>query len=163
MVKIVECQQQHFHALSYSLSPEQAKFTALPSVWFADLNAKKPWKAFSILSDDEPVGFFVLDQGEDRQKYSDNPQAVLLRSMSIHPDFQGLGIAKQALSHQRLMPLLLHHFPSSHEIVLGVNHLNQRAYAFYLTCGFKHTQRELMGIRGKQYILSLDFSICKHS
>lgn len=105
----------------------------------------------------------MLDQGEDRQKYSDNPQAVLLRSMSIHPDFQGLGIAKQALSHQRLMPLLLHHFPSSHEIVLGVNHLNQRAYAFYLACGFKHTQRELMGIRGKQYILSLDFSICKHS
>lgn len=52
MVKIVECQQQHFRALSYSLSPEQAKFTALPSVWFADLNAKKPWKAFSILSDD---------------------------------------------------------------------------------------------------------------
>lgn len=40
MVKIVECQQQHFRALSYSLSPEQAKFTALPSVWFADLNAK---------------------------------------------------------------------------------------------------------------------------
>lgn len=68
MVKIVECQQQHFHALSYSLSPEQAKFTALPSVWFADSNAKKPWKAFSILSDDEPVGFFVLYLGRGLAK-----------------------------------------------------------------------------------------------
>ncbi len=68
MVKIVECQQQHFRALSYSLSPKQAKFTALPSVWFADLNAKKPWKAFSILSDDEPVGFFCVRSGRGSAK-----------------------------------------------------------------------------------------------
>ncbi|EJS91110.1 hypothetical protein AAUPMC_05652, partial [Pasteurella multocida subsp. multocida str. Anand1_cattle] len=84
----------------FIIAKNKLNLLRFPSVWFADLNAKKPWKAFSILSDDEPVGFFVLDQGEDRQKYSDNPQAVLLRSMSIHLIFRDSALQNSLISSE---------------------------------------------------------------
>ena len=128
--------------LNYTLPPEQIPFTALPRQVFERLNARNAagdFNAFpiSILWKDQVVGMFVLDKGEDLQLWTDNPNAFFLRSLSINPDYQQKGIAKQAM-------LLLPHFIGTHfasfgigEIVLGVNMNNTIAKRLYSQIGFR--------------------------
>lgn len=128
--------------LMYELPPEQIPFTALPRQVFERLtarNAAGDFDAFpiSILWKDQAVGMFVLDKGKDLQLWTDNPNAFFLRSLSINPEYQQKGIAKQAM-------LLLPHFISTHfaslgidEIVLGVNMNNSIAKRLYSQIGFR--------------------------
>lgn len=142
----------HQAALDYTLDDVQTQFTALPALWFDDDAATH--RRITILQHDEPVGFFVLDSGNDRADYSDNRNALLLRSMSVAPAHQGKGIARAALAADVLHPFARAEFPQADEIVLGVNHANTAAIALYRTCGFADTGRTHMGLRGLQYIFS---------
>lgn len=128
--------------LSYQLPPEQAAFTALPGTVFeriAARNAQGDHSAIpiSILLQDRAIGLFVLDSGPDLNLWTENTQAVFLRSLSINPEFQGQGIGTIVM--QRLPEFIGGHIPelSVNEIVLGVNLNNKAAQSLYRRIGFK--------------------------
>ncbi len=139
---------------NYQLEAEQIPYTALPHEWLQEHTITSDQQRFCIWSDDNIVGFFVLDAGTDRTLYSDNPRAVLLRSMSVDSAHQGKGYAKAALAQKVLNHWLLNYFPQCNEIIFGVNHANHNAIHFYRHCGFIDTGRTYMGIKGMQYIFS---------
>ncbi|WP_323842672.1 GNAT family N-acetyltransferase [Moraxella sp. Pampa] len=155
MLSLSFYQSQYQSALRYHLDDEQSKFTTLPSKWLNDDLADKDLVyKIVILLGNLPIGFFVLDGGKDKCAYTNNQCALLLRSMSINPSFQGQGLAKSAL-------LLLSKFITDNhilcdQIVLGVNHKNIPAQSLYQKVGFIDTGRTLVGIKGVQYIYELN-------
>ncbi|OOS25631.1 GNAT family N-acetyltransferase [Moraxella pluranimalium] len=151
MIQLTLLQPQHHLSLMYSLDDEQSKFTRPPHEWLDNhtLDVHK----IVIVSDDEVVGFFVLDQGDNKYHYTDDQNSLLLRSMSINPAHQGKGYAKQAL--MRLGEFICHHGLHANKVVLGVHHKNITAQALYQKVGFVRTSKDYMGIKGLQYSYEL--------
>ena len=143
MITLKPYHPDHYPALTaYRLNASQQVFTAMPGEWLdGDRTLDRDKLAITIFAGTEIVGFFILDSGADLRHYSDNPHALLLRSMSIAPAQQGKGYARAALGAARLHPLLRAHFPDGGEIVLGVNHANHAAIALYQRCGFSDSGR----------------------
>ena len=156
MITLKPYHPDHYPALTaYRLNASQQVFTAMPGEWLdGDRTLDRDKLAITIFAGTEIVGFFILDSGADLRHYSDNPHALLLRSMSIAPAQQGKGYARAALGAARLHPLLRAHFPDGDEIVLGVHHANHAAITFYQRCGFSDSGRTYMGVKGLQYIYS---------
>lgn len=90
MVTLTAYQSIHQKELNYQLDDKQSRFSALPSEWFDDAGVYR----VVIVHDGKAVGFFVLDGGQDKLNYTDNDKALLLRSMSVNPAYQGQGLAK---------------------------------------------------------------------
>ena len=154
MITLKPYHPDHYPALTaYRLNASQQAFTAMPGEWLdGDRTLEHDKLAITLFADADIVGFFILDSGADLRHYSDNPHALLLRSMSIAPAQQGKGYARAALGAARLHPLLRAHFPDGDEIVLGVHHANHAAITFYQRCGFSDSGRTYMGVKGLQYI-----------
>lgn len=152
IVKLTPYQSSHLADLSYDFDAVQHQFSALPKERIPMLNDEQ--LALTIMADDKAVGFFIIDNGKDKFDYTDNANAVLLRSMSINPAYQGQGIAKRALNHPALQTLITTKFPQANEIVLGVNHANLSAQKLYLNSGFVDTTRRYQGLKGEQFIYS---------
>ena len=154
MITLKPYHPEHYPALTaYRLDASQQAFTAMPGEWLdGSRTLDRDKLAITIFAGTEIVGFFILDSGADLRDYSDNPHALLLRSMSIDPAQHGKGYARAALDADRLYPLLRAHFPGCNEIVLGVHHANHAAIALYQRCGFSDSGRTYMGIKGLQYI-----------
>ena len=155
MITLAPLSTMHQDELSYALGDEQKQFTTLPNEWFDDERADA-YKV--VILDDElcrAVGFFVLDFGRDKYCYTDNPNAVLLRSMSMNPDFQGMGYAKNALDVKRLQEFCKMHIPLCDEFVLGVNHANVSAQRLYEKVGFIRQARTVMGQKGEEWVYCL--------
>ncbi|UXZ05314.1 GNAT family N-acetyltransferase [Moraxella nasicaprae] len=138
--------------MNYLLNDEQAEFTALPNYWFDD-NRQTSYKIV-ICDNHQPIGFFVLDDGDDKFDYTDDKSALLLRSMSINPNFQGKGYGELALLN--LNEFIDTQQISSNKIVLGVNHKNIAAQKLYKKVGFIKSERTYMGIKGLQYVYELN-------
>ena len=154
MITLKPYHPDHYPALTaYRLNASQQVFTAMPGEWLdGDRTLDRDKLAITIFAGTEIVGFFILDSGADLRHYSDNPHALLLRSMSIAPAQQGKGYARAALGAACLHPLFRAHFPDGDEIVLGVHHANHAAITFYQRCGFSDSGRTYMGVKGLQYI-----------
>jgi RimJ/RimL family protein N-acetyltransferase len=135
---------------SFELPKEQVQFTSLPSNYKEVIEGQH---RIVILCDGEPVGFFLLHSTERVKEYSDNPQAMLLTSLSINQAKQGRGYAKQAML--LLRKFAADEFPDCNEIVLAVNHKNIAAQKLYVKVGFQDTGRRKMGPIGEQYIMNL--------
>ena len=135
---------------SFELPEEQEQFTALPKkiTEVADGQYR-----IVILSENEPVGFFLLHATDRVKDYSDNPRAMLLTAFSINHAHQGKGYAKQGMS--LLREFVQKEFPDCNEIVLAVNHKNIPAQKLYMKVGFKDTGRRKIGKIGEQYIMAL--------
>lgn len=80
---------------SFELPEEQERFTALPKkiTEIADGQYR-----IVILSENEPVGFFLLHATDRVKDYSENPRAMLLTAFSINHAHQGKGYANQGMS-----------------------------------------------------------------
>ena len=157
-IKLVPYDSIHQQAFEvYPLPPEQLKYTSLPlDLLTNDAQSKLP---VTILAENMIVGFFVLDVSDDRYFYTDNPNAILFRGFSIHPDYQGQGIAKKAL---QALPTFIHkQFPQIDEVVLGVNIHNEPAQHVYMKAGFIDEGRRHMGAKGQQFALHLHVSYPK--
>lgn len=152
MITLRFYQQADNADLNYLLNDEQAKFTALPNHWFDD-NRNTAYKIV-ICFDNQPIGFFVLDNGQDKYDYTDDDMALLLRSMSVSPLFQNKGYAKLALL--QLKEFIKNHKISCNKIVLGVNHKNIPAQKLYEKADFIKTDKTYMDIKGLQYIYELN-------
>lgn len=156
MITLIPLSTTHQDELSYVLDDEQMQFTALPQDWLNDERADA-YKV--VILDDElhrVVGFFVLDFGQDKYRYTDNPKAVPLRSMSINPACQGKGYAKNALNFKYLQDFCKTYIPLCDEIVLGVNHANVSAQRLYEKTGFIKQARTVMGQKGEQWVYALN-------
>lgn len=136
----------------FELPEEQGQFTALPKKYFT---VSEGQHRIVIVHDNEPVGFFLLHTTERVKEYSENPNAMLLTSLSIDQREQGKGYAKQAMS--LLEEFVLHEFPNCNEIVLAVNHKNIAAQRLYEKVGFQDTGKRRMGPIGEQLLLNLVF------
>lgn len=142
-IQLMPYQEEHKAALlAYQLPEEQLSFTALPETVFERIAARKAQNDFSaipvsILLQEQPVGMFVLDSGSDLGLWTENTQAVFLRSLSINPEFQNQGIGRKAM--QALPQFIADQMPalSINEIVLGVNLNNKAAQSLYRRIGFK--------------------------
>ena len=94
-ITLATCRAAHHAALTaYRLPGVQGDYSRPPSDWLnGNMDFGTARRAVTVLRDGEPVGFFILDGGNDREDYSANPHAVLLRSMSLNPHYQGNGYA----------------------------------------------------------------------
>lgn len=155
MVKIALYHEKYFTDLSsYELDEVQAQFTDLPRRILKDpliLNKENRFQ-YCILYNEKPAGFFSLDLSEDRFMYTDNPKSILLRAVSVMPQFQGKGVAKEAML---LLPSFVKlHFAEVNEIVFGVNLDNEVAYSLYLRSGYIDAGKIYEGIKGPQHVMS---------
>ena len=135
---------------SFVLPEEQVQFTALPN---KILEATEGQHRIVILSENEPVGFFLLHSTERVKEYSDNPKAMLLTALSVNHAKQGKGYAKQGML--LLSDFVKSEFPNCDEIVLVVNHKNLPAQQLYLKVGFQDTGKRRIGPIGEQFIMNL--------
>ncbi|WP_260288965.1 GNAT family N-acetyltransferase [Peribacillus aracenensis] len=135
---------------SFELPEEQMQFTALPN---KILETTEGQHRIVILSENEPVGFFLLHSTERVKEYSDNPKAMLLTALSVNHAKQGKGYAKQGML--LLSDFVKSEFPNCDEIVLVVNHKNLPAQQLYLKVGFQDTGKRKIGPIGEQFIMNL--------
>ncbi len=140
--------------LNYKLDEIQDQFTRTAD-WC--INERKdlqdPLKTpVTILYDGMPVGFFVLDFGEDKCDYTENKNAILLRSLSLNPNYQGKGNAKNAMIEVENFVKL--NIESADEIVFSVYFKNTNAYQLYLKTGFIDDGKTVIGRNGPLHILS---------
>ncbi len=129
MIKLVPYSALHYKdLLSYDLGEEQIRFTALPkeNLVTRDILSDPKKTPVTVLLEDKAIGFFVFDAGPDKHQLTDNADALLLRSLSINPAFQGRGFGSQAMSVCR--EYVQHYLPGYNEIVLSVNEQNTAAY-----------------------------------
>lgn len=154
MITITTYKPEYFDALAaYHLDEEQSQFSRIPEDVLNDPDMMENSERFPycILVDEAPAGFFCLDFSEDRFAYTQNPNAVLLRSLSVNPACQGKGVAKTAML--QLPALVKQHFPGTTEIVFGVNANNKSAYRLYLKTGYLDSGKVYNGIKGPQYVM----------
>ena len=135
---------------SFVLTDEQKQFSALPSKFEEVTDGQH---RIVILSDNTPVGFFLLNSNERVKKYSNNLNALLLSALSINQTAQGKGYAKKGMS---LLPeFVKSEFPLCDEIVLVVDKENIPAQNLYLKVGFEDTRERRIGRIGEEITMSL--------
>lgn len=100
MTEIVPYNDEHYEALtSYILDETQSQFSLVPREILdnSEIMENKRRFQYTILHESNVAGFFSLDFSAHLQNYSDSANAVLLRALSMNPEFQGKGIAKSAM------------------------------------------------------------------
>ncbi|WP_240793303.1 GNAT family N-acetyltransferase [Psychrobacillus vulpis] len=154
MTELIAYEEKYFADLeNYPLSEEQLGFTGHPLELLERSTNISTYTPIIILEEGQVAGFFVLDTGEDKFNYTDQQESILLRGYSIHPAFQGRGIAKTSMS--LIPPYVLEHFPKIKQVVLGVNEANKAAQSVYLKTGFIDEGKRFNGRSGVQIAMSL--------
>ena len=135
-VKLNFFRDEDLQHLNYTLDDVQKMFTVMPDFALEKIAEKNDGKSFpiTIFFEEKPVGFFVLDFGDDKFGLTENSNAVLLRALSLNPEFQRKGIAKK--SFFLTDEFLKNNFENCNEIVLAVNNKNQNAYQLYIKTGY---------------------------
>ena len=144
---------EDFAELAYDLDENQSMFTSSVENALHRIKERNDGKAFpiTIFLDDKKVGFFVLDFGNDKFPLSENQKCVLLRSLSINPDFQGKGIGKASML--KIEAFVRENFPDCNEVVLAVNEKNTLAFELYLKTGYLYEGKIIEGRVGPQFVM----------
>ncbi|WP_291077418.1 MULTISPECIES: GNAT family N-acetyltransferase [unclassified Empedobacter] len=152
-IQLKHTETKHHDALLYNLPEDQIPFTALPSETFERLKLRTDGhaKPITILLDEVPIGFFVLDYGDDKLEMTNNTNSLLLRSLSINPEFQGKGYGK--ISMNLMDDFVKDNFPTIDELVLAVNFNNKSAYDLYLKVGYIDDGSQREWFNGMQHLL----------
>ena len=108
-------------------------------------------KPITILLDDKPIGFFVLDYGEDKYDLTPNENSLLLRSLSINQAFQGNSYGKIAMN--LVDDFVKTYYPTLDELVLAVNFKNTSAYQLYIKVGYTDDGSQREWNNGMQHLL----------
>ncbi|WP_203247657.1 GNAT family N-acetyltransferase [Sporosarcina beigongshangi] len=140
------------HIETYLLTDEQLQFTGIPKESIEFSKAEDNHYPILVLENDQLVTFFALHTCEGVEPYSENANAILIRTFSTDFHHQRKGYAQQALS---LVPeFVTEHFAGINEIILAVNVRNKPAQALYAKCGFVDKGVRAMGRRGELIVLS---------
>ncbi|MBP7173886.1 MAG: GNAT family N-acetyltransferase [Cloacibacterium sp.] len=153
-VEINFFEKKDLEQLNYCLDDVQKTFTSMPDFALERIAERNDGKAFpiTIFFEKRAVGFFVLDFGEDKFGLTSNADAVLLRSLSLNPNFQQKGIAKESMFLTD--DFVKTKFIDCNEIVLAVNSRNQNAYQLYMKTGYADTGKTRPFRDGFQHILT---------
>lgn len=157
MTELKFYQPEDLSELDYVLDEIQSQFTATAKqtiVKIEDRNQSGDFFAYpiTIFHDEKVAGFFVLDFGYDKFEFTENPHSVLLRSLSVNPDFQRLGIGKSAMTE--VDHFIREHFSECNEIVLAVNEKNISAFQLYHRTGYMSDGKMREGRCGPQFLMS---------
>nr|WP_315031009.1 GNAT family N-acetyltransferase [uncultured Chryseobacterium sp.] len=153
MIKLQFFTPEDFSELNYPLDENQLRLTATVEKALQNIEKREHHDAFpiTILKDAQPVGFFVLDFGEDKFDMTDNKNSVLVRSLSVNPKMQGKGVGKVAMMN--VDAFVRENFKHCDEIVLAVNQQNESAYHIYLKAGYVYEGKTRIGRSGPQYLM----------
>lgn len=153
MIHLEFFRPEDLSGVSYVLDDNQMRFTATAQQALQSISERDDDDAFpvTIFQNDLPVGFFVLDFGKDKLDLTDNENSVLLRSLSVNPQMQGMGIGKAAMLE--VGTFVQNHFKTCDEIVLAVNQKNESAYHIYLQAGYIYDGKTRIGRSGPQYLM----------
>ncbi|MFP3833484.1 GNAT family N-acetyltransferase [Chryseobacterium sp. SIMBA_028] len=153
MIRLEFFKQEDLSKVSYSLDETQSRFTATAEQALQNIEKRDDNDAFpiTILEDETPVGFFVLDFGNDKFELTDNENSVLVRSLSVNPEMQGKGVGKRAM--MQVDTFVRAYFKDCNEIVLAVNQKNELAYHIYLKAGYIYDGKTRIGRSGPQYLM----------
>ncbi len=150
-IELVHFSEDYVDVLhDFDLPKEQSQFTALPKEISIEMVGQYP---LVILSDNVPVGFFVLHATGRVKEYSSNPNAMLLTALSIDHKQQGKGYAKKGMLV--LSDFIKREFKECNEVVLVVNHKNIPAQNLYLKVGFVDHGERRIGPIGEQIVMNL--------
>lgn len=153
MVSLKFFNEEDFPEVNYTLDELQLQYTSPAKFALARIKERNTDLEFpiTILNDEKPAGFFVLDFGEDKLDLTDNPNSTLLRSLSVNPALQGKGIGKEAML--QIDDFIRKHFKDCDEIVLAVNQNNISAYELYVKTGYHYEGKTRIGRSGPQYLM----------
>lgn len=153
MVSLQFFQPEDFPELNYKLDETQSQFTAKAEEALQRISERQDALAYpvTVFYGEKAAGFFVLDFGDDKLDLTDNPDSVLVRSLSINPDLQGKGIGKSAML--KMDDFIKENFKDCNEIVLAVNQNNTSAYELYLKTGYFYDGKTRIGRSGPQYLM----------
>lgn len=154
MIELVAYEEKYRTILEeYPLSEVHLTFTAHPLELLERSANTSTYTPIVILEDGKVAGFFVLDKGDDKFHYTDQQDSILLRGYSIHPAYQGRGIAKTSMA---LIPSYIkEYFPQVNQVVLGVNEDNKAAQSLYIKAGFLDEGKRFIGRSGVQIAMCL--------
>lgn len=152
VIELVVYDEKYRPALEdYPLSEEHLTYTVHPLELLE--RSVRTYTPVVIVENDQVAGFFVLDTGDDKFHYTDQSDSILLRGYSIHPAYQGRGIAKSSMA---LIPSYIkEHFPQVNQVVLGVNEANKAAQSLYIKAGFIDEGKRFTGRSGVQIAMCL--------
>jgi len=157
-MELIRFQEQHVSLIdAYMLSEEQLRFTAHPSKSIPLCKAEPNRHAILGIENDRLVVYFALHEQEGVQPYSENPRAILLRTLSTDYHQLGKGYGKAAL--QQLPEFVQLQFPHVDEVVLAVNVANEFARKLYEKYGYKDTGRRVMGTKGILIVMSYPLEV----
>ena len=127
--------EQHESVFEYELEERQRRFTIMPIEALKRFQNHPNSYPIVITFFLYPVGFFLLQDGEIAKHYYDTENKMIIRSLSVHPAFQGVGIGKKAML---LLPFFVkQHFSQIKELFLLVHKKNKRAEKLYKKVGFE--------------------------
>ncbi|MFE1242775.1 GNAT family N-acetyltransferase [Fictibacillus sp. NPDC058756] len=148
----------HREALNaFDLAEDQKKFTAMPSDALEICKEDPSRNPVVIMASDAAVGFFVLHAGENIRDFTANPNAMVIRALSINQKEQGKGYAKEAML--QLPAFVSTHFPEINELILAVNFKNEPAKKLYEKAGFQDRGQIKHGPIGPQYVLHYELML----
>ena len=153
MITLEFFQEDDLSKVNYALDEDQLRFTSTAEQAIQRIKERNDHQSFAvtIMDNDLPAGFFVLDFGDDKLDLTDNEHSVLLRSLSVNPELQGKGIGKEAM--QKVDDFVRENFSHCNEIVLAVNQKNESAYHIYLKAGYSYDGKTRIGRSGPQYLM----------
>ena len=148
-MKILLCRSSDREALqSYYLI--DLRFSNHPNQAVSDLENRY---AILGLAEHQIVTFLILDAGDEKYTYGDQPESLLLRSFSTDEGFQMRDYGSQTL---KLLPdFIREHLPMYKSIILGVNERNQVASHLYRETGFSKQPQRILGPAGWQEVYEL--------
>ncbi|MBN3553886.1 GNAT family N-acetyltransferase [Fictibacillus nanhaiensis] len=153
--RLTFCNEIHEEALlAFHLPPEQEKFTAMPNEALKKCEEDPGRHPVVIEANGRTVGFFVLHKGENIGDFTANPNAMVIRALSINHPEQGKGFAKDAML--QMPQFVSDHFPEVNELILAVNFKNDLAKKLYEKVGFVDRGQIKPGPVGPQYVLHYD-------
>jgi RimJ/RimL family protein N-acetyltransferase len=134
----------------YELPAEQAIYTSIPTLVVETFRTDKFNQPFVICSEDQVVGCFVLYTDCSGNIYTDNKNAILLKSLSIDSRHQKKGYSFHAL---RILPRLVKQlYKDKDEIILTVHKTNTPAINLYRKAGFVYKGEDYNGEYGIEMI-----------
>lgn len=121
---------------SYCLPAGQALYTSMPILVIETFQEDPYNQPFVICSGDDLVGCFALYTDKKGNIYTQNENAILLKSLSIDSRRQKKGYALEAL---HVLPFIVREqYQDKDEIILTVHETNTAAINLYKKAGFVH-------------------------
>ncbi|MET3729450.1 RimJ/RimL family protein N-acetyltransferase [Fictibacillus halophilus] len=153
-MKIRKYESKDFQAaLEYCLPPQQALYTSMPVEVLKTFQCDIFNQPFVVYADQQLVGWFALYTDGSGNIYTNNKQAILLKSFSIDARFQKMGFALDSL---KLLPnIVKQQYKDKNEIILTVHDTNNAAISLYRKAGFIHKGENYDGEYGIELIFHM--------